>query len=52
MQTEYLAKPVPVLILYWTAQPRSDGHVTFRNDVYGRDPPTLAALDAPFAGPR
>jgi murein L,D-transpeptidase YcbB/YkuD len=48
MQTEYLAKPVPVLILYWTAQPRPDGHVTFRNDVYGRDPPTLAALDAPY----
>jgi murein L,D-transpeptidase YcbB/YkuD len=48
MQTEYLAKPVPVLILYWTAQPRPDGHVTFRNDVYGRDPPTLAALNAPF----
>jgi murein L,D-transpeptidase YcbB/YkuD len=48
MQTEYLAKPVPVLILYWTAQPRPDGKVTFRNDVYGRDPPTLAALDAPY----
>jgi murein L,D-transpeptidase YcbB/YkuD len=48
MQTEYLAKPVPVLILYWTAQPRPDGQVTFRNDVYGRDPPTLAALDAPY----
>jgi murein L,D-transpeptidase YcbB/YkuD len=52
MQTEYLPKPVPVLILYWTAQPRADGQVTFRNDVYGRDPPTLAALDAPFAWPR
>ena len=48
MQTVNLAKPVPVLILYWTAQPRPDGQVIFRNDVYGRDPPTLAALDAPF----
>ena len=48
MRTVNLGRPVPVLILYWTAQPRPDGHVTFRNDVYGRDPPTLAALDAPY----
>ena len=48
MQTVNLAKPVPVLLLYWTAQPRADGKVLFRNDVYGRDPPTLAALDGPF----
>ena len=48
MQTVNLATPVPVLLLYWTAQPRADGQVTFRNDVYGRDPPTLAALDGPF----
>ena len=45
MKTVTLAKPVPVLILYWTAQPTPDGRVIFRNDVYGRDPPTLAALD-------
>jgi L,D-transpeptidase YcbB len=44
-KTVNLAKPVPVLILYWTAQPTADGLVLFRNDVYGRDPPTLAALD-------
>jgi murein L,D-transpeptidase YcbB/YkuD len=25
-----------------------DGRVIFRNDVYGRDPPTLAALDRPL----
>ena len=48
MRTVNLGRPVPVLILYWTAQPRSDGQVIFRNDVYGRDAPTLAALDAPF----
>ena len=46
-RTVNLAKPIPVLILYWTAQPTPDGQVLFRNDVYGRDPPTLAALDAP-----
>lgn len=51
MRTVYLAKPVPVLILYWTAQPRPDGQVLFRNDVYGRDPPTLAALDSDFRLP-
>lgn len=50
-QTVYLAKPLPVLILYWTAQPRPDGQVTFREDVYGRDPPTLAALNGSFRMP-
>ena len=48
MQTVNLARPVPVLLLYWTAQPLANGQVTFRNDVYGRDPPLLKALDAPF----
>ena len=50
-QTVNLAKPVPVLILYWTAQPRSDGQVIFRNDVYDRDAATLAALDSDFKLP-
>jgi murein L,D-transpeptidase YcbB/YkuD len=39
---------VPVLLLYWTAQPLPDGRVMFRNDVYDRDPATLAALDGPY----
>ena len=51
MQTVTLAKPVPVLILYWTALPRADGQMIFRNDVYGRDPPTLAALNSEFRPP-
>jgi murein L,D-transpeptidase YcbB/YkuD len=50
-QTVNLARPVPVLILYWTAQPRPDGQVIFRNDVYGRDPATLAALNGAFRRP-
>jgi murein L,D-transpeptidase YcbB/YkuD len=50
-RTVNLKTPVPVLILYWTAQPRPDGQVNFRNDVYGRDPPTLAALDSDFRLP-
>ena len=52
MKTVNLAKPVPVLLLYWTAQPSPDGQVLFRNDVYGRDPPTLAALNSEFRLPR
>ena len=50
-RTVNLRKPLPVLILYWTAQPRADGQVVFRNDVYGRDPPTLAALNSTFRLP-
>jgi murein L,D-transpeptidase YcbB/YkuD len=52
MKTVNLAKPVPVLLLYWTAQPTPDGQVLFRHDIYGRDPPTLAALDSEFRLPR
>ena len=52
MKTVNLARPVPVLLLYWTAQPTADGQVLFRNDIYGRDPPTLAALDSGFRRPR
>jgi murein L,D-transpeptidase YcbB/YkuD len=50
-RTVNLKQPVPVLILYWTAQPRPDGQVVFRNDVYGRDPGTLAALNSDFRLP-
>ena len=38
MKTVNLAKPVPVLMLYWTAQPTPDGQVLFRNDIYGARP--------------
>jgi len=50
-RTVNLKTPVPVLILYWTAQPRADGQIVFRNDVYGRDPATLAALNSDFRLP-
>jgi murein L,D-transpeptidase YcbB/YkuD len=50
-RTVNLAKPVPVLILYWTAQPRPDGQVIFRKDIYGRDAATLAALNSDFRLP-
>ena len=50
-QTVNLAKPMPVLILYWTAQPLPNGQVLFRSDVYNRDAATLAALDSDFRLP-
>jgi len=50
-QTINLPRPLPVLILYWTAQPRPDGQIIFRADVYGRDAATLQALDSDFALP-
>jgi len=50
-RTVNLKQPIPVLILYWTAQPRPDGQVIFRKDVYGRDPATLAALNSDFRVP-
>jgi murein L,D-transpeptidase YcbB/YkuD len=50
-RTVNLARPVPVLILYWTAQPRPDGQVIFRKDIYGRDAATLAALNSDFRLP-
>jgi murein L,D-transpeptidase YcbB/YkuD len=50
-RTVTLKKSLPVLILYWTAQPRADGQVVFRKDVYGRDAATLAALDGAYRVP-
>jgi len=40
-----LPRPWPVLILYWTAELDPEGRVRFLRDVYGRDPPLLAALN-------
>ncbi len=49
-----LAQPMPILILYWTAEVLEDAGVSFRGDVYGRDAPVLKALDdkLPIAPPR
>jgi murein L,D-transpeptidase YcbB/YkuD len=51
-RTVNLKQPIPVLILYWTAQPRPDGQVNFRKDLYGRDAATLAALNSNFRVPQ
>lgn len=50
-QTVMLRKPVPLLLAYWTVDPREDGRVGFRPDVYQRDPPLLAALERPRVSP-
>jgi murein L,D-transpeptidase YcbB/YkuD len=45
--TIQLERPVPVLVLYWTAASDLHGEVHFYRDVYGRDGAVLSALDAP-----
>ncbi len=44
----HLAEPMPVLLLYWTADMGPNGERHFYKDVYERDQRILAALDAPF----
>ena len=44
-ETVYLKKPIPVFLLYWTAEVTEDGVLQFHSDVYGRDRPLLDALD-------
>lgn len=39
---------LPVLLLYWTADPTFDGGAPFYPDINGRDARLLKALDAPF----
>jgi murein L,D-transpeptidase YcbB/YkuD len=39
---------LPVLIAYWTAGVDPEGHAFFYEDIYGRDPAELRALDGPF----
>ena len=46
--TVYLAEPLPILLLYWTANVDPDGVVHFYRDIYQRDPPIASALDGPF----
>lgn len=48
-RTVFLSTPVPVFLLYWTAQANLDGTVSFFPDVYDRDGAVDRALDEPFA---
>jgi murein L,D-transpeptidase YcbB/YkuD len=47
-RTVHLAEPLPVLLLYWTADVGPNGESYFYKDVYERDQKILAALNAPF----
>lgn len=47
-RTIHLPRPLPVLLLYWTATVGEDGEISFRPDIYDRDPPLRAALNATF----
>lgn len=40
-----LKTPVPVLLMYWTVDIPAPGRVGFKQDIYERDPPIVAALD-------
>jgi murein L,D-transpeptidase YcbB/YkuD len=46
MRTVHLDKPVPVFLMYLTAEPGAEGRMRFFSDIYGRDRELLAALDA------
>lgn len=39
-----LARPVPVILHYWTVSVLPDGQVRYKPDIYGRDAAVLAAL--------
>lgn len=50
-QTVMLRTPVPLLLVYWTVDLRDEGRVSFRPDIYQRDPPLIAALTQPRIRP-
>jgi murein L,D-transpeptidase YcbB/YkuD len=45
--TVYLPKPVPVYLLYWTAEVDHNDKLLFHNDVYNRDRSVLSLLNKP-----
>jgi murein L,D-transpeptidase YcbB/YkuD len=44
----FLKQPIPVLLLYWTAEIGNDGRIHFYEDVYDRDGPVLDALNSAY----
>ena len=47
-KTVYLPEPVPVMLLYWTAESGPDGTMHFYSDVYERDQRIVQAMAEPF----
>ena len=45
----FLSQPLPVLLLYWTAEIGEDGQIHFYDDVYERDQKILTALDSAYS---
>jgi murein L,D-transpeptidase YcbB/YkuD len=50
-QEVVLARPVTLLLAYWTVDLHENGRIGFRPDIYRRDAPLLAALNRPRAWP-
>jgi len=50
-ETVFLDKPMPIMLLYWTAEVDATGRVSFFPDVYQRDAAVIAALAQPFRAP-
>ncbi len=48
-RTILVRRPLPVLVLYWTAAVDPDGRVRFLPDVYERDPAVIRGLAQPVA---
>jgi murein L,D-transpeptidase YcbB/YkuD len=47
-KTVFLEQPLPVLLLYWTAEVGRDGRIRFYDDIYDRDRDVLEALNSPY----
>ena len=47
-QSVRLAKPVTVILLYWTVNAADNGEVIFKQDIYDRDGRILAGLNSRF----
>jgi murein L,D-transpeptidase YcbB/YkuD len=48
IKTVFLSKPMPVMLLYWTAQVDPGGDVHFYQDVYDRDQRIEDGLNSEF----
>jgi murein L,D-transpeptidase YcbB/YkuD len=46
----HLSRPLPTLLLYWTAVVDDQGRIYFYEDIYKRDAAVITALDRPVPG--